>query len=96
MRGAAFVLGPAWACTHPAFHRSWSLCPPPLALLPPLSSLFLQYTDGTCQMQSGFTFLQICQLVPFIATPAANPVWTCGLQVQGSFQCSDREWLARH
>lgn len=47
-------------------------------------------------MQSGFTFLQICQLVPFIATPAANPVWTCGLQVQGSFQCSDREWLARH
>ncbi|EFN53910.1 hypothetical protein CHLNCDRAFT_136105 [Chlorella variabilis] len=48
------------------------------------------YTDGTCQMQSGFTFLQICQLVPFIATPAANPVWTCGLQVQGSFQCSDQ------
>ena len=66
---------------------------PAQSLLHPTSSacLRLQFTDGTCAVQSNFPFLQICQSVPFVAIPAADPLWTCGLTVRGSFTCGDRE-----
>ena len=57
----------------------------------PAPALRLQFTDGTCAVQSNFPFLQICQSVPFVAIPAADPLWTCGLTVRGSFTCGDRE-----
>ena len=105
----------------------------------------VQYTDGTCNVQSNFPFLQarrrggkgappagcrlnlqwaatvdsaavephaatpslpcpptrsvlqppcavpvqICQATPFIALPTPNSVWTCGLQVRGTFACTN-------
>ncbi|KAL4856366.1 hypothetical protein ACK3TF_003170 [Chlorella vulgaris] len=47
----------------------------------------VQYTDGTCTVASNFVFLQVCQAVPFVAIPEPDPVWTCGLELEGTFQC---------
>lgn len=55
-------------------------------------SCFLQYTDGTCTVASNFVFLQVCQAVPFVAIPEPDPVWTCGLELEGTFQCGLREY----
>lgn len=59
----------------------------------------LQYTDGECRVAAGIPFLSVCQPAVFIALPAPRSVWSCGLDVQGNFTCSDgqafRAWSIR-
>lgn len=66
-----------------------SCAPPP----PPFRGL--QYTAGTCSVQSVLApGLLVCSQVPVLLLPAANPVWTCGIASQGNFTCSTggRAW----